>query len=70
MVIVVSLALKQGMDLGNFLSNQESKDMAKMEGIGKVERETTGSKVKEIVLEEEQNNAKGIVEHYIYYFMD
>lgn len=51
-VIFVALTLQEGLDLGNFLSNSEYEDMAEMEGIEKVERETNGFKVKETSLEE------------------
>jgi len=44
--------LQEGLDLWNFLSNSKSTDMVEMEGIGKVQRNTTGSKVKEIMVEE------------------
>lgn len=50
-ITTIALVLQQGMNLGNFLSNSKSKDMAEMEDIGKVERETTSSKVKETMLE-------------------
>lgn len=62
--------LPEELVLGNFLSNFESKDMAAMEGIGKVMRKTIDSKVKDIVSEEGKSIAMEIVEHYVYYSMD
>ena len=67
---VVALVLQEELDLGNFLSNSESKDMVVIEGIGQVMRETTDSKLKDILSEEEQSTAMEIFEHYMYYYMD
>lgn len=69
-VTAVVLILQGGLDLGNFLSNFESKDIVVMEGITKVMRETTNSKVKDIVPKEGQSTAVEIFEHFMYYSMD
>jgi len=55
-IIFVALVIQEGMDLRNFLSNFEAKDMAEIEHIGKLERETIGSKMKETVMEEKWNH--------------
>lgn len=68
--IVVASVMQEGLDLRIFLSNFKAKDMAKIESIGKVERETTGSMVKEIELEGERSTAMEIFENYIHYSMD
>jgi len=67
---IIVLVLSKELVLGNFLSNFESKDMVSMEGIGKVTKKTTNSKVKDIVLKEGKSTTMEIVEHYVYYSMD
>ena len=68
--IVVASVVLEGLDLRNFLSNSEVKNVAEMEGIGKVERDTISSMVKEIGLEEERNISLEIVDHHIHYSID
>lgn len=58
------------MDLKSFPSNYEAKNTATMEDTEKVEKETIGSTVKEIELEEEWNTIMEIYENYIHYSMD
>lgn len=66
-LIVVVLLMQEGLDLKNFPSNFEANNTIEMEDNGKVEKETIGSTVKEIELEDEWNNLMEIVKHYIHY---
>lgn len=67
--IVFSLVMQKGLDLKNFLSNFGARNMAKMEGIENVERETIGSMVRKNELEEERNISLEIVVLDIHYSM-
>lgn len=64
------LVVQEGLDLNSFPSNSKAKNMFEMEDTEKVEKETIGSMVKEIELEEEWNTAMEIVEHYIHHSID